>query len=99
MFESMYGERQIGGLGAYLGPECHNFWSSLLCGGALVGFAGLTPDGWRNWIGDTPPEGKLIQWWREEWDKPTTGYSHEINPYANINGLYWRLTGIGKEGL
>jgi len=92
MFESMCGEGQIGGLGAYLGPECNNFWSSL-----LLGFAGTPLEGWRNWIGDAPPEGKLIQWWREEWDKPTTGYSSEISPYANINGLYWRLTGIAKE--
>jgi len=61
------------------------------------GWAGTAPDGWRNWMGDTPPEGKLIQWWREEWDKPTTGYAHEISPYANVTGLYWRLTGIAKE--
>ena len=97
MFESMYGEMQARGLGAYLGPEHQSFWRSLLGSAISAGVTETNPDGWRNWIGDEPPEGKLIQWWREEWDKPTTGYAHEISPYANINGLYWRLTGIAKE--
>lgn len=39
----------------------------------------------------------LIQWKRATWSKPVTGFPWDLHPEANINGLYWRLTGIGKQ--
>ena len=53
-------------------------------------------DGWIPWNAQHPPE-KLIQYWRPEWDEPVVGYPSEIHPLMNVYGLYWRMTGIGKE--
>lgn len=54
-------------------------------------------EGWTSWMYEHPPYGVMIQWWREGWDSPETGYAGDISPYANVSGLYWRLTGIGRE--
>ena len=58
-------------------------------------------EGWRRVLSPYydwgPPRNKLIQIMREEWDAPVTLYAHEIHPEMNSFGLYWRLTGIGKE--
>jgi len=56
----------------------------------------LILEGWIPWTIERPPE-KLIQYWRPEWGGPETGYPSEIHPCTNVYGLYWRLTGIGKE--
>lgn len=59
-------------------------------------------DGWKLW--DTynwgiPPDGVLIEIYRPEWNHPRVCYRHELHPQMNAVGLYWRLTGIGKEQL
>lgn len=55
-------------------------------------------DGWNHWIWGAPPD-VLIQVNREGWHSPSVLYPKDVHPEANINGLYWRLTGIGKEEL
>jgi len=58
-------------------------------------------DGWREWVNEwmcsSPPRGVLIQMDRPEWEKPWIAYCEDVHPEMNVAGLYWRLTGIGKE--
>jgi hypothetical protein len=53
-------------------------------------------NGWHLWTYNPPPYGVLIRWGRLYGDEPTVGYREEVNPFFNVNGLYWQLTGIGK---
>lgn len=53
-------------------------------------------EGWTSWDRQYPP-GVLCQFWREGWDKPIVCKRSEFAPETNIVGLYWRLTGIGRE--
>ena len=59
--------------------------------------------GWTDWLIKSPPEGKLIQIMREDWDEPLlftranpSKPEYQYQMYMNVSGLYWRLTGIGK---
>jgi hypothetical protein len=45
------------------------------------------------------PHGILCEFMRETWDKSLICKSSELPPEMNINGLYWRLTGIGRQEL
>lgn len=55
-------------------------------------------DGWSDWIAFPPPYGKLIQFTRAGWDEPVIGYRENFPPEDNVANLYWKLTGIGREG-
>lgn len=57
----------------------------------------LLEDGWHSWMYTTPPDKKMIMWTRDGWDSPSVGYRKDVHPEANVNGLYWKLTGIGRE--
>lgn len=57
----------------------------------------MIADGWTQWMYEHPPFGKLIQIHRPEWIDSPLCYREEMHPEANVYGLYWRLTGIGKE--
>ena len=59
----------------------------------------LIEDGWTQWLYRDPPFGVLIQIFREGWKKPTITKREDIHPEADVCGLYWRLTGIGREYL
>jgi len=43
------------------------------------------------------PPPVLIETARECWDKSEIIHANDIDPMRNTKGLYWRLTGIGKE--
>jgi len=45
------------------------------------------------------PPPVLIETARECWDKSEIIHANDIDPLCNTKGLYWRLTGIGKEQL
>lgn len=53
-------------------------------------------DGWKNYEYNRPPCGVLVQIWRYEWESPSVVVSGFLHPEMNVNGLYWRLTGIGR---
>ena len=78
------------------------FLKSLLGGCVSFGAGNYYPeiqpdkDGWYTWIDKHPPD-KLIQYKHESWDTAIVGYAKDLYPEANISGLKWRLTGIGKE--
>ena len=55
--------------------------------------------GWHNWMLYQPPEGCLLQFIREEWSEPILRTPEQIHPLANVNGLFWRMTGIGRHQL
>lgn len=54
-------------------------------------------DSWNNFIYSHPNGGLLIELYREEWDTSYVVMARELHPEMNVNGLYWRLTGIAKE--
>jgi hypothetical protein len=41
--------------------------------------------------------GVLCEFAREEWDGTLVAKRSEFHPESNAVGLYWRLTGIGRE--
>jgi hypothetical protein len=92
-------------LGDFLGlSSCENYtWTDLNF--SLWRDTPYKPEeGWVPWTKEPPPEGKLLQIMRPEWDKPalfTRAKPYEGDfqnqRYMNCAGLYWRLTGIGKE--
>jgi len=53
-------------------------------------------EGWHDWMWGAPQRHWIIQIWRLEWDAPITLAREEMHYAANVCGLYWRLTGIGK---
>jgi hypothetical protein len=59
-------------------------------------------EGWTCWRYHIPPRGVLIQVWRFEWPEPrmvtTEKFGNRLQE-MNTCGMYWRLTGIGKESL
>jgi hypothetical protein len=56
-------------------------------------------EGFLPYIYEAPPDGVLIELWRPEWSKRHVCYRHELDPLTNVQGLYWRITGIGREQL
>lgn len=60
-------------------------------------------DGWNSWTAWPPEKGRLIELARIVGEKSSIlidlgiTYPEDINPASNVVGLYWRLTGIGKE--
>lgn len=55
-------------------------------------------DSYKEMLHSYPPP-VLIEIAREEWDRTYVIYARNIDPMCNTVGLYWRLTGIGKEQL
>lgn len=52
---------------------------------------------WVSWALIPPPPEILIQWIISKEGKIHTGYRSEVHPLTNVYGVYWRLTGIGRE--
>jgi hypothetical protein len=53
-------------------------------------------NGWHRWIYSYPPD-VLIEMRRPEWNEHYIGYKTDLQPEMDIGGLYWRMTGIGRE--
>lgn len=54
---------------------------------------------WTHSLVRRAPLGILCAFMRESWDKPVICKSSDWRPEVDLNGLYWKLTGIGKEEL
>jgi hypothetical protein len=48
----------------------------------------------KEWI---PPSSTLISWMRDTWSQPLVCCKEDLHPMMNVNGLYWKLTGIACE--
>lgn len=59
----------------------------------------MNNSGWTHWCDRRPPRGVLIQVTRDEWPKPILAMRESVHPHTNAWGLFWRLTGIGREQL
>jgi hypothetical protein len=58
------------------------------------------PEGYQLWLDSPPPLGHiLISLWSPGWSEglPILVYRDELAPEFNLNGVYWKLTGIGRE--
>jgi hypothetical protein len=62
--------------------------------------------GWTDYLFKRAPSGILCQFARVETSdnggymtKPWVGVQDDFRPEYNVAGLYWRLTGIGREQL
>jgi hypothetical protein len=54
---------------------------------------------WTHWERKEPPAGVLIQVSRDEWERPWLGIREDVPGEINAVGLFWKLTGIGREQL
>ena len=80
-----------GGLGGLFGGGVSTGWRE------YPDWRTLNPNEWHSWMYCAPPDDKLIQWTRNSWNSPHTGYAHELRPEDDISDLRWRLTGIAKH--
>lgn len=55
-------------------------------------------EGWYPWLDIPPPPSVLIEVTRE-YARPRVMYREQMWAETNAVGLYWRLTGIGREEL
>ncbi len=58
----------------------------------------MTSD-WTDSLFRRAPRGILCAFMREGWEKPTICKYGDWAPETNLSGLYWKLTGIGREEL
>ena len=56
----------------------------------------MTLDGWTSYAYKSAPH-VLCQFWREGWDSTRIFNIADGGPEFNVAGLYWKMTGIGKE--